>query len=73
MSCTENTRLGRRDVIRGAAASLALWGYLPRTASAAAARDPRLLTIILRGGLDGLSLAAPVGDQIGRASCRERV
>ena len=28
----------------------------------AGTRDPRLLTVILRGGLDGLALAAPAGD-----------
>jgi uncharacterized protein (DUF1501 family) len=60
MSCTENIVLSRRALLGGAAASLALWGYVPR--AIAAGRDPRLLTIVLRGGLDGLSLAAPVGD-----------
>jgi uncharacterized protein (DUF1501 family) len=34
---------------------------MPRHASAST-RDPRFLTVILRGALDGLSLAAPVGD-----------
>jgi uncharacterized protein (DUF1501 family) len=62
MSCSDDMSIGRRHLLGGAAASLALWGYAPRTSSAAGARDPRLLTIILRGGLDGLSLAAPVGD-----------
>jgi uncharacterized protein (DUF1501 family) len=54
--------MNRRSLLGYGAASLALWGLMPRTASAATARDPRLLTVILRGGLDGLSLAAPVGD-----------
>ena len=31
-------------------------------ASAAGARDPRLIVIVLRGALDGLSAVAPVGD-----------
>jgi uncharacterized protein (DUF1501 family) len=35
---------------------------LPRIASASAARDPRLIVIILRGALDGLSTVAPFGD-----------
>jgi uncharacterized protein (DUF1501 family) len=61
-SCREHTLLSRRGLIGGSAASLALWGFVPRSASAAPNRDPRLLTIVLRGGLDGLSLAAPVGD-----------
>ena len=62
MSCPDSLCIDRRGLLGGAAASLALWGLMPRQASAAAARDPRLLAIILRGGLDGLSLAAPVGD-----------
>ena len=35
---------------------------IPRWASAAAARDPRLVVVILRGALDGLSAVAPLGD-----------
>jgi hypothetical protein len=35
--------------------------YLPKVARAEG-RDPRLLVIILRGALDGLAAAAPVGD-----------
>ena len=61
VSCIENQLLNRRTLLRGGAASLALWSYMPR-AAIAGTRDPRLLTVILRGGLDGLSLAAPVGD-----------
>jgi len=61
MSCSEDVHLYRRRMLMSSA-SLALWSLLPRVASAAGARDPRLLCIILRGGLDGLSLAAPVGD-----------
>ena len=52
----------RRRLLTGAAASLALWSLLPRAASAAGTRDPRLLVVILRGGLDGLAAVAPVGD-----------
>ena len=61
MSCAENLTLNRRQLLSGSAASLALWGLLPRSAMAGGA-DPRLLTVILRGGLDGLALAAPAGD-----------
>ncbi len=53
-------RASRRAVLTGAA-SLALWGAMPRLATADR-RDPRLLVIVLRGGVDGLSLAAPIGD-----------
>ena len=61
LSCLENQVLNRRTLLRGGAASLALWNCMPR-AAIAGTRDPRLLVMILRGGLDGLSLAAPVGD-----------
>jgi uncharacterized protein (DUF1501 family) len=61
MSCTENINLTRRSLLGGGAASLAMWSMLPK-AALAGTRDPRLLTVVLRGGLDGLSLAAPVGD-----------
>ena len=59
--CTESHVLSRRRLL-GASACLALWGLMPRTVSAAGGRDPRLLTVILRGGLDGLALASPAGD-----------
>ncbi len=36
--------------------------YLPKFAHAAGGRDPRLVVIVLRGALDGLSAVAPVGD-----------
>ena len=35
---------------------------LPRWASASGARDPRLVVIVLRGALDGLSAVGPLGD-----------
>ena len=42
----------------------ALFGsaYIPRVASAAGARDPRFVVIVLRGALDGLAAVGPVGD-----------
>ena len=51
----------RRDLL---ATGGALFGsaYLPRPVSAAGARDPRLVVIILRGALDGLAGVGPVGD-----------
>jgi len=54
-------RLSRRDVLSGAGAVFAA-AALPRWASAAAARDPRLVVMILRGALDGLSAVGPLGD-----------
>lgn len=53
--------VSRRGLLRGSA-SLAMWGMMPAIASASGARDPRLLVVVLRGALDGLALAAPVGD-----------
>ena len=35
---------------------------IPRWASAAPSRDPRLVVVILRGALDGLSAVAPIAD-----------
>jgi uncharacterized protein (DUF1501 family) len=45
-----------------ATGGLFAWPYLPKFARAADQRDPRLVVIILRGALDGLSAVAPVGD-----------
>ena len=42
--------------------ALFAWAHLPKFARAADGRDPRLVTIILRGAMDGLSAVAPVGD-----------
>jgi uncharacterized protein (DUF1501 family) len=36
--------------------------FIPRIASAAGARDPRLVVIVLHGALDGLAAVGPVGD-----------
>lgn len=53
--------LSRRSVLAGSGALFA-WSFMPFVASAAGSRDPRFLTIILRGGLDGLSAVPPIGD-----------
>jgi uncharacterized protein (DUF1501 family) len=37
-------------------------GFFSMSASAAGARDPRLVVVILRGGVDGLSAIPPIGD-----------
>ena len=52
--------LTRRQLLL-ASGVLFAWAYLPK-AALAEGRDPRLLVIILRGALDGLSAVAPVGD-----------
>lgn len=51
----------RRSLAFGAGALYA-WAHAPRFAQATTARDPRLLVVILRGALDGLSAVAPIGD-----------
>jgi len=51
----------RRAALQGVSAAFAL-GMAPWPASAAGARDPRLVVIVMRGALDGLAAAAPVGD-----------
>jgi uncharacterized protein (DUF1501 family) len=50
----------RRSLLVGSGAVFA-WAYMPQFARAGG-RDPRLVVIILRGALDGLSAVAPVGD-----------
>lgn len=58
MSCYEFSRRG----LLGGSTALFAWAFMPHVASAAGARDPRFLTIVLRGGLDGLAAVPPVGD-----------
>jgi uncharacterized protein (DUF1501 family) len=50
----------RRDLIATTGVLFA-WPFLPKLARAEG-RDPRFLTIVLRGALDGLAAVAPVGD-----------
>ena len=59
--CREMTSLSRRALLVTGGAMFA-WAYLRKLARAAGARDPRLVVIVLRGGLDGLAAVAPVGD-----------
>jgi uncharacterized protein (DUF1501 family) len=53
-------RSTRREMLLGSGALFA-WAYMPKVALAEG-RDPRFLTIVLRGALDGLATVAPVGD-----------
>jgi len=50
----------RRELLL-ASGTLFAWAHLPKLARAEG-RDPRFLTVILRGALDGLATVAPVGD-----------
>jgi uncharacterized protein (DUF1501 family) len=64
MECCEvdaSSKSSRRALLLGGA-SFAAWAHLPKFARAAAARDPRLVVMILRGALDGLATVAPIGD-----------
>jgi uncharacterized protein (DUF1501 family) len=61
MACWETRNVSRRSFLHGGAASLSLWSLLPK-AAIADSRDPRLLLVVLRGGLDGLAAVAPIGD-----------
>ena len=57
----ETPDASRRALLAGGGALFA-WAWMPKFARAAGGRDPRLVTIILRGAMDGLSAVAPVGD-----------
>jgi uncharacterized protein (DUF1501 family) len=50
-----------RRALLGITASFTAWASLPRFAHASG-RDPRLVVLVLRGAMDGLSTVAPVGD-----------
>lgn len=50
----------RRELLASSGVLFA-WPFLPKLARAEG-RDPRMLTIVLRGALDGLAAVAPVGD-----------
>lgn len=60
--CCESLIRPSRRLFLAAAGSLTASVMMPRLASAAGARDPRLVVVILRGALDGLSAVPPIGD-----------
>ncbi|HUO81149.1 MAG TPA: hypothetical protein VMU00_13490, partial [Steroidobacteraceae bacterium] len=57
----ERPHPSRRRILGAAGATFAA-AMMPRWTSAAGARDPRLIVVVLRGALDGLSAVAPIGD-----------
>lgn len=63
--CAESRLLMTRRAMLGMTIGLYSWAFVPRYAEAAteAAADPRLLIVVLRGGMDGLSTVVPVGDR----------
>jgi uncharacterized protein (DUF1501 family) len=61
--CAESRLLISRRAMLGVSAGLFSWAFMPRFAEAASAsHDPRLLVVVLRGGMDGLSTVVPFGD-----------
>src|SRR5262245_35632229 len=61
--CAESRLLISRRSMLGVSAGLFSWAFMPKYAEAAtAANDPRLLVVILRGGMDGISVVVPFGD-----------
>ncbi|MGH8277246.1 MAG: DUF1501 domain-containing protein, partial [Steroidobacteraceae bacterium] len=59
--CCETPSPSRRALLVTGGA-FAAWAHLPRFARAANGREPNLIVIVLRGALDGLAAAGPVGD-----------
>lgn len=61
--CAESRLLMSRRAMLGVTAGLFSWAFMPRFAEAASAsNDPRLLIVVLRGGMDGISTVVPHGD-----------
>ena len=61
--CAESRLLMSRRAMLGVTAGLFSWAFMPRFAEAAAGDDPRLLVVVLRGGMDGVIDCVPFGDQ----------
>jgi len=62
--CEESRLALSRRTMLGVSAGLFSWAYAPGWASAEEEKstDPRLLIVVLRGGMDGLSAVVPHGD-----------
>ncbi len=61
--CEEARLLINRRLFLGMSATLGAWAFAPRIVRAADPGDePRLLVVVLRGGMDGLSVMAPTRD-----------
>ena len=61
--CAESRLLMSRRAMLGVTAGLFSWAYMPRFAQAAGGDCPRLLIVVLRGGLDGINTVVPFGDR----------
>jgi uncharacterized protein (DUF1501 family) len=61
--CAESRLLmSRRAMLGGLSAGLFSLAYMPRFAEAAGDNGPRLLIVVLRGGMDGINTVVPFGD-----------
>jgi uncharacterized protein (DUF1501 family) len=60
--CAESRLLMSRRAVLGFTAGLFSWAYMPRFAEGAGSDDPRLLIVVLRGGMDGINTVVPFGD-----------
>ncbi|MDR4305457.1 DUF1501 domain-containing protein [Chelatococcus sambhunathii] len=60
--CEESRLLMSRRSMLGITAGLFSAAFTPRLASAAGGPDPRLLVVVLRGGMDGVNAVVPHGD-----------
>lgn len=63
IGCPEARLFMNRRNLLGMSVGLFTWGLMPRVASAAGSADPRLLIVLLRGGIDGLNVVANTGDE----------
>lgn len=59
--CVESRLALSRRAVMGISAGLFSSAFLPKAASAAT-DDPRLLVVVLRGGMDGVNVVVPHGD-----------
>lgn len=60
--CAESRLLMSRRGVLGLSAGLFSSAFLPRSVMAAAGSDPRLLVVVMRGGMDGMTAVVPYGD-----------
>lgn len=60
--CTESRILMNRRHMLGVSAGFFAWAFAPKFAVAGSSTDPRLLLVIIRGGMDGLNTVVPFGD-----------
>lgn len=62
--CAESRLAMTRRGVLGLSVGLYSWAFMPKFAEAASkGNDPRLLIVVLRGGMDGLSVVVPHGDK----------